>query len=197
MHTHTDGGDSAVRIIRDDTAINVAQLLQAEVGAVRDVQVFVSDLELDDDIQAYGIESTARLLRIGTGILASGNVSGTARIQCVRCLETYDQPFEGAFDQEYRPLIDVSTGQLLSQEWQAQVDDADGMGEIDEHHELDLREPFRQVAILSLPMKPICRDDCEGIDLGDGSDEHGDWRFGVLGQLLVEESGGSDPRRQR
>ena len=197
MHAHADGGDSAVRIVRDDTAINVAQLLQAEIGAVRNVQMFVSDLELDDDIQSHGIEATVRLLRIGTGILASGEVTGTARIQCVRCLETYDQPFDGAFDQEYRPLIDVTTGQLLPQPWQDPLLDADELGEIDAHHELDLREPFRQVAILSLPMKPICRDDCEGIDLGNASDEAGDWRFGVLGQLLADESDSSDPRRQR
>lgn len=195
MHTHADGGDSAVRIIRDDTAINVAQLLQAEVGAVRNVQVFVDELELDSDIDAYGIEATARLLRIGTGILASGEVSGIARIQCVRCLELYDQPFSGEFDQEYRPLIDVTTGQLLPQQWQDQLLDADAIGQIDDHHELDLREPFRQVAILSLPMKPICREDCEGIAPSNADEQSGDWRFGILGQLLEDDQQDDPPAR--
>jgi len=33
---------------------------------------------------------------------------------------------------------------------------------IDEHHILDLTEAIRQYTLLNLPMKPLCRPDCNG-----------------------------------
>jgi uncharacterized protein len=34
---------------------------------------------------------------------------------------------------------------------------------IDEHHLLDLSEAIRQNALLAVPMKPLCREDCSGL----------------------------------
>jgi uncharacterized protein len=166
--------------LRNDTVINVAQLMKAEIGASRQVTIDLDDFQLDDDLPAEDVHADLRLTRITHGILASGKIRGTALVECVRCLETYAQPFEADFDEEYRPTIDVRSGLLVDQP----PPEAE-FGTIDEVHELDFADPMRQVAILSLPIKPICRDDCPGLpEARTGDDEVGDLRLGVLEQLL-------------
>ena len=59
------------------------------------------------------------------------------------------------------------------------------IGAIDELHQLDLAEPIRQVAIVALPIKLICREDCPGLpEQADLADGQGDPRFEALERLL-------------
>jgi uncharacterized protein len=166
--------------LKNDTIINVAQLMKEDIGAARKVRMSLDWFALDQDLMAKDVRADLRLTRITHGILASGRVSGIAMVECVRCLELYDQPFAADFDQEYRPTIDVRSGVALDQ---PSADEE--LGVIDAAHELDLAEPIRQVAILDLPIKPVCREDCEGLGQAEfGDDEVGDRRLGVLGSLL-------------
>jgi uncharacterized protein len=169
--------------LKNDTRINVAQLMKEDVGAFRTYDVSLNWFALDQDVMARDVTAQVRLTRIGDGLLATGTVAGTAIIECVRCLEMYDQPFAADFDHEYESSIDVRSGAPLGP-----LAPVEEIGTIDESHELDLTEPFRQVALLDLPIKPICRDDCPG--LGQGSDDDGDvgdLRFRILGDLLDDD----------
>jgi len=169
--------------LKNDTVINVAQLMKDDIGAARKVRMSLDWFALDQDLMAKDVTANLRLTRITHGILASGLVAGIAMVECVRCLELYDQPFSADFDQEYRPTIDVRSGVALDQ---PPADEE--LGLIDASHELDLAEPMRQVAILDLPIKPLCRDDCAGVGPSEfGDDDEGDRRLGVLGQLLASE----------
>jgi uncharacterized protein len=166
--------------LANDTIVNVAHLMKADVGEKRRVTLDLDWFALDEDLAAKDVHADLRMMRISRGILVSGHVCGTALVECVRCLEIYEQPFEADFDEEYRPTIDVRSGLLVEQ-----PPAEEELGTIDEAHELDLGEPLRQVAILALPIKPVCREDCPGVadaDLGDV--EEGDQRLGVLGRLL-------------
>ena len=169
--------------LKNDTRINVAQLMKEDVGAFRAYDVSLDWFALDEDIMARDVMARVRLTRIGDGLLATGTIAGTAILECVRCLEMYDQPFAAEFDHAYHPSIDVRSGIPV-----AQPAPAEELGTIDEAHELDLTEPFRQVAILDLPIKPVCREDCPGIlpTDADGA-EAGDQRFLVLGELLDDD----------
>jgi uncharacterized protein len=169
--------------LKNDTIINVAQLMKDDIGAARKLRLSLDWFALDQDLMAKDVTADARLTRITHGILASGHVSGTAMVECVRCLELYEQPFSADFDQEYRPTIDVRSGVPLEQ---PAADEE--MGTIDASHELDLAEPLRQVAILDLPIKPVCGEDCPGLgDTESGDDDDVDGRLDVLGQLLADE----------
>jgi len=168
--------------LKDDTRINVAQLMKEDVGAYRTYDLTLRWVALDEDTMSHDVTARVRLTRIGDGLLATGTVAGTAIVECARWLEMYDQPFSAESDHEYRPLIDVRSGTPV-----AQPAPAEELGVIDESHELDLSEPFRQVAILDLPIKPICDEDCPGIARVDEDDDNaGDQRFRVLGGLLEE-----------
>lgn len=174
-----------VRRLTNDTVVNVAQLLKEPVGAARSLDVQLDRFELDAELTALDVAANIRLTRIETGILAEGDISGVVELECVRCLDRYSQAFRGEIEGEYRPSIDVRTGYPL-----ALPEDSD-IFVIDNNHELDLNELFRQVAVVSLPMQPLCRDDCPGIvtetdgeaDSSDDTDE----RLAVLSKLLESE----------
>ncbi|MEX2314218.1 MAG: DUF177 domain-containing protein [Thermomicrobiales bacterium] len=169
--------------LKNDTVINVAQLMKDDIGSARKVHLSLNWFALDQDLMAKDVTADARLTRITHGILASGRVAGIAMVECARCLELYDQPFEADFDQEYRPTIDVRSGVALDQ-----PPAGEEYGTIDASHELNLAEPIRQVAILDLPIKPVCHEDCAGLGQTEfGDDDEGDRRLGVLGQLLEHE----------
>ena len=170
--------------LRNDTRINVAQLMKDDLGAARKYTASLDWFSLDEDLMAKDVYADIRLTRITHGILARGDIRGTALVECVRCLEIYEQPFAASFDQEYRPTIDVRSGLLVEQ-----PDPVEEMGTIDEAHELDLAEPMRQVAILDLPIKPICSDDCEGIkEFTVESNDAIDRRLSALSQLLDDDA---------
>jgi len=169
--------------LRNDTIFNVAQLMKDDLGSARIVTLDLDEFALDDDLIAIDVHGDLRLIRIIHGILASGKIKGLALVECVRCLEMFEQPFEADFDQEYRPTIDVRSGMLVDPPAPEEE-----FGTIDEVHELDLSEPMRQVAILSLPIKLICREECPGLpEANVGEEETGDRRLGVLNQLLEAE----------
>lgn len=169
--------------LNNDTVINVAQLLKEQVGAFRLYDVELSWFALDSDIMAQNVRGQLRLTRIATGILASGAADGIGLVECVRCLEIYEQPFHAEFDQEFRPMIDVRTGLPVEA-----PDPVDDIGEINEAHELDVAEPLRQEALLELPMQPVCGDECPGPDVPDDPDaDRGDPRLSALADLLEEE----------
>jgi uncharacterized protein len=170
--------------INNDTVLNVAQLLKENVGSKRTYAVTLDSLSLDESTTARDVAAQLKLTRITDGILVTGSLSGQARLECVRCLEEFDAGFSGEVEAEYRPTIDISSGTLVEPEH-------DGESfEIDDSHQLDLAEMLRQVSILTLPIRPVCGDDCPGFtsEFRGGDDapaeEVGDDRLAVLEQLL-------------
>lgn len=168
--------------LENDTIVNVAQLLKEQVGAYRVYDLSLDWFALDVDVMASDIRGQVRLTRIATGVLATGEVEGVGLVECVRCLEIYAQPFRAMFDQEFRPTIDIRTGAPVDA-----PDPLDDIGAIDEAHELDVAEPLRQEALLELPMRPVCGEDCPGPDVPNDEGEAIDARLGALATLLDED----------
>jgi uncharacterized protein len=183
----TDGGQQ--RELRNDTAVNVVGLLKGQTGATRSYRLLLDSFEADGETIARDIVGDVRLTRLRDAIIARVSAAGVVTMICARCLREYDQPFEVAFDEEYRQTVDVHTGFDLGGE---PVDD-ELISRIDENHELDLREPLRQEILVALPMRPDCGSDCPGPDLlevggeNDASDDHVDERLAALAMLLPDD----------
>jgi uncharacterized protein len=136
--------------------INVSQQLKAAIGTLR-------EYEIEDEFDILGIgtrnliKGKVNLTRTNRGILVQGVLQTIVPTECSRCLNTFDCPLTIAIEEEYFPIIDVNSGSAL------EISDEPDSFRIDEHHILDLREVIRQNALLTIPMKPLCRDDCPGI----------------------------------
>ncbi len=136
--------------------INVAQLLKGPIGSTSDYEV--SGVV---DIAGNGTGSPVRgevgLLRTHRGILVRGELKTEVGLACSRCLGLFNFPVALNIAEEYIPIIDIISGsQLPSPE-------EPGLFVIDERHVINLTEATRQYALLAIPMKPLCREDCAGL----------------------------------
>ena len=134
---------------------NVVSLLKEHTGASR-------EFEIDDDVVIDGatrhLTGDVRLDRTPRGVLVRGSLRGSLATQCSRCLRPVDVAIELTIEEEFIPVIDATTGVRVETN-----ESEDEAYRINSRHELDLREPVQQYWSMSVPMAPLCRDDCAGI----------------------------------
>jgi uncharacterized protein len=176
----------------NDTRLNVASLLMEPVGATRDVVFAFTTFKLDEELKARDVTGTIRFTRLQNQLLASGQLQGTVALECVRCLDEYDQEFVAKFTEVFRQSVDVRTGATIPEQEFADIleeDDEEETGfNIDENHHLDVGEAVRQWILLSLPMRPNCGKNCRGPLLTSTDTEAAvDSRFAGLAELLGDE----------
>lgn len=137
---------------------HVAQLLQEPVGANREHDICEPPRALSPDLDLRGpLTGRVHLLRTGQGILATAQLETTVQLSCGRCLTEFEAPLALSFTEEYTPSIDINTGLPVP----APPDEA--AFRIDQRHILDLTEAVRQYALVGLPLKPLCSQECAGL----------------------------------
>ena len=172
--------------LHNDTAVNVAGLLKAQTGQVRDYELSLDRFLLDDELVAEAVRGDIRLTRLRDGVMAAVSAIGTVTLECARCLRPYQQPFAVEFSEEYRQTVDVRTGLGLETDAEADEDTA----RIDDNHILDIGEVLRQEVVVALPMRPDCGDACPGPDpIADeaAEDTDVDGRLAALASLLDDQ----------
>ncbi len=134
--------------------INVSQQLQEPIGSIRNCEVNgIIDIEGSNSI----VQGEIRLMRTDRGIMAKGMLHTGIEPTCSRCLSLFSCPLSLNIEEEYFPTTDVVNGASLP------LPDEPGCFTIDEHNILDLTEAIRQYALLAIPMKPLCGEDCAGL----------------------------------
>jgi len=111
-----------------------------------------------EDAQTDQIRGDVCLTRVVGGVWVSGSVQVSAACACSRCLQDFPVSMQVQLDEIYSPVLDVNTGVRLSL-----PEEAESSFIVDKHHILDITEAVRQLAIVSMPMKPLCRAECAGI----------------------------------
>jgi len=136
--------------------INVSQLLQESIGSTRDYDINEA-ADIIGDGKNYKITGKCNLLRTPRSILAKCQLNTAVELNCCRCLGRFKQPLKIAFEEEYLPTIDINSGASLPPPEEASA------FTIDEHHILDLTEGIRQYALIAIPMKALCKENCAGL----------------------------------
>ena len=117
----------------------------------------------------------------------AGTVKTTLELPCSRCLDPFRWPVDASFDLRYQPHAQNSD------------DDERGIEEDDlttafyQNDEIDLGQLMEEQFLLSLPMKPLCTEGCQGLcpqcgknlnrETCDCKREWDDPRFAALRQL--------------
>jgi len=164
-----DSGDEARLIIkglflawrREVMQVNVAQLLKGTIGSVRDYDVD-GVIDVTGDGKSSPIRGKVTLTRTDRSLLVKGIVDSELELTCSRRLNQFYCPLTLNIEEEFFPTTDIVSGASLPPS-----DDPDHFT-IDERHVLDLTEALRQCALLAIPMKPLCREDCAGLCLNCG-----------------------------
>jgi uncharacterized protein len=86
-----------------------------------------------------------------------GQVRATLELPCGRCLEPFTMPVDQSFDLRYQPHA-ANTG-----EGEREIEEDDLTTAFYENDEIDLGQLMREQFYLSLPMKPLCGEDCKGL----------------------------------
>ena len=97
-----------------------------------------------------------------------GRVQGTMALPCARCAEPFDLALEAPVDLTFVPADATRPGSRADA---GDEDDDDGreMAEDDpslvayEEPKIDLAQVAREQLYLALPMKPLCRPECQGL----------------------------------
>ncbi len=136
--------------------INVSQQLKEAIGSVRNYTI-------SDAIDVAGsgenslVQGEIKLTRTDKGILVGGALQTEVGATCNRCLNLFSCPLTLNIEEEYFPTTDLASGASLA------LPEEPGCFTIDEHHILDLTEAIRQYALMAIPMKSLCREDCAGL----------------------------------
>jgi len=134
--------------------INVSQQLKESIGSTR-------SYKMSDNVDVAGskcmVQGEIKLIRTDKGILIKGRLNTELEVTCSRCLNLFSCPLTLDIEEEFSPTTDIVSGAVLP------FPEEPGSFTINEHHVLDLREAVRQYALLALPMKPLCREDCAGL----------------------------------
>jgi len=147
--------------------INVANLQKDEIIGV-EFQANNESLGFADGKSEVFLKEPAQVKanveKIGDSIWVTGTITACMKLRCSRCLDEYeaggrtDLKLEYRKAQKYFPAeredLDLKDEDLDFLEYQG--------------GEIDLAEGIRQNILLSLPMKPLCRDDCYGLCSGCG-----------------------------
>jgi uncharacterized protein len=88
-----------------------------------------------------------------------GRVRTTLELTCSRCLEPFSLLVDAEFDLRYHPHVE-NTG---SAEAEREIEEDDLTTAFYENEEIDLGHLMHEQFYLSLPMKPLCREDCRGL----------------------------------
>lgn len=133
---------------RHPLRINVGFLLNQSIGYYRDIHFEYPEIHLKPDLTLNNFSGVARVTRTPQGILVQGKFQGETPAECVRCLNSFQQPLQTDFSELYafdeRSITD--SGLLLP-----------------EDANLELEELVREYMLIEMPITPVCTPDCIGL----------------------------------
>ena len=144
--------------------LNVSQLLMEPSGSSREYPVDEA-FPPNENLGGARFRGTVNLLRTNKSIWVSAGLDSALDFECGRCLTPYSHPIHLDVEAEYIPTLNPLTGAKVT----PPADDTDYFL-ISQSHILDLTEIVGEYAIMAMPMKPLCRQECAGLCPTCGSD---------------------------
>ena len=136
--------------------VNVSHILAGEVGESADFELEGEYTDIPDLELARPLTGRVTVMRLDDGLAVKGRAQVALNLECYRCLEPYehqsDLELAGSF--RLRPTED---------DWPIS-----GRGVI------DLAPLVREEALVGIPIRQLCRDDCPGLCVECGRPAEGD-----------------------
>jgi uncharacterized protein len=143
--------------------INVGFLVHQPIGTSHDFEFDLPAVQLSPDFELMQFSGKARISRTPQGLLVEADFTGNLPLECVRCLDEFQQTINAAFTE------------LFTFRYRR---DAESELYIPEDGHIDLAPLARDYLLVEQPIKPICRPNCKGlcsycgVNLNETSCEH-------------------------
>ncbi|MCD9144101.1 YceD family protein [Streptomyces albireticuli] len=122
------------------------------------------------------VELDLRLESVMEGVLVTGTARAPLTGECVRCLEPLERELDADFQEMYSYPDADARSRLAATDDDAEEDEEDTLFLEDDM--IDLEPVLRDAVVLSLPLQPVCQEDCPGLcsecgaRLADDPDHH-------------------------
>jgi DUF177 domain-containing protein len=141
--------------------IRVEEIRESEketrfVEEVREINEALGRTGVVDYQLRQPVEVGVRYYRLGADLMFHGSFTGAVSGTCARCLENY--PF--SVERDFTYVLKPNTGDGARQELLSEEDVSLSSYQGDE---VDLSPLVREAIILSLPTRPLCKEDCSGL----------------------------------
>lgn len=103
------------------------------------------------------VKTRLRIDKVGTEVLAKGEVKTRVELQCSRCLKNFQRELEVPVNVVYHPMEELK-GDERHEIKDDELDTGFYKGD-----ELDIDELAMEQILLNAPMKPLCSETCRGI----------------------------------
>ena len=135
--------------------------LRRLVGGVEEVdrqfEASAFDIPADDFRVVSPVAVQAQAYKTGGKVRLVGRLKATLEVLCSRCLEAMPVPVDAAFDLLFLPVAEAAGG------GERELADEDVGVSFYQNDQIDIGEIIREQFYLALPMKPLCRTDCQGL----------------------------------
>ncbi len=128
--------------------INVGFFLTQVIGSSRDFNFNFKEIEFPPDLVLHEFIGRVKINRTPQGLLVTAEVNACVDLDCVHCLEKYQQSLHAEFDELYAFSIRTATDSGL-------ILPDDGY--------IDLRPLMREYLLIEIPISPQCKVDCRGL----------------------------------
>ncbi len=130
-----------IEIEEEGIDIDFSETLQ-EPGVIDSVGDVVAHLHLDRQLNE---------------VLVSGDIKGEIRLQCSRCLTPFQRYIELDINLTYLPIEEINKMETY------EIKDDESNISYYRGEQLDITEIVQEQLILSIPMKPLCDEECKGL----------------------------------
>jgi uncharacterized protein len=107
-------------------------------------------LDAAGEEEPYAVDVELQVDALGSRVHVRGNVQGTARSTCHRCLAEFERPVEAAFD-------------IMLQKGVTGPESEDIVSVPENAAEYDVAPHLCEAVILEEPLRLVCRPDCAGL----------------------------------
>jgi uncharacterized protein len=143
--------------------INLATL---PAGTSRlEVQASAASIGLSEQDWTEPVRAELSLDRSGEQVTVRGDIHGTARLECVRCLREFGLRVEA-------PVLVHADRAGTSRRDEQDALERDDYMRFHDGRQLDLGGEAREALLLEIPIDPHCREDCKGLCPRCGADRN-------------------------
>ncbi|MEO2082907.1 MAG: YceD family protein [Desulfurobacteriaceae bacterium] len=140
--------------------INLSEVTAKEpIKVDTEIQPSILELPEGEAIPASPFKLHVEVRKKSVGYEVSGKIEGEVELSCSRCLKRFKERIDKDFRYEIMPTSELTGGEIKKGDLDIKFSD-EGV--------LDLAEVVQEQILLSLPVKPICSEECEEVSFSVG-----------------------------